>query len=412
MTLENEDNAEISENRLRSILHEKHKEPDADDKGGPSDCDADDAPCSKKKSKGRKGKTVSEEVTDENINEAKGDASLAAASLHPAARSVSDSKSLNATKVEIMKRMVNHAAGMSKSDLTDWFEKSMAIYGPGKSHGVGDVSGKNSASIDSHLGKGPKTKTPMPKLNVREDIEEMFAGSELSEDFKEKSAVIFEAAVEARVIIERTKLEEDYAEALREEVEEFTEGLTDRVDAYMDYVVENWMKDNSVAIESTLRNELMGEFIEGLKNLFTEHYIDIPETKVDIVEAMSEKINDLQEQNSALIVEKTRIQDALVNEIKTDIFEDISAELTLVDKEKLKNLSEGVEFNGDVDDYHAKLELVRDNYFSSAKKAPAPSNILEESFETTEDTTTKVSDPAVKRYADIISRTVKPNIQR
>ena len=125
-------------------------------------------------------------------------------------------------------------------------------------------------------------------------IEEMFNGQDLSEEFKDNVATIFEAAVSAKLIAETVRLEEEFETKLAEEIAIFNEEVTSKLDTYLDYCVENWMKENEVAIESTLRNELASEFVEGLKDLFAEHYINVPEDKVDVLEAMAEKVAALE----------------------------------------------------------------------------------------------------------------------
>jgi hypothetical protein len=331
---------------------------------------------------------------------------LAGSSLHPAAKSISDPKAISTSKVEMMKRMVNHAAGMSKGDLTKWFEDSMKIYGPGKSHGVGDNATRNVDSINTTLGKGPHTKDPMPKIHVREDLDELFVGTELSEEFKEKTAVLFEAAVHARVILETAKLEEEFVELFKEEVEYFTETLTDKLDTYLDYIVENWMEENKIGIESSLRNELTGDFIEGLRSLFTEHYIDIPEEKVDVLNILADKNAELETAYDNLVSENAVLKDALINEAKQDIFEEVSQGLTIPETEKFATLAEGVDFDGDFDSYAKKLGIIKENHFCGKPKK-IKSNILEESFEGDIENKPVSQDPYINSYVAAISRNVK-----
>jgi len=322
----------------------------------------------------------------------------------------SDDKALTCSKVSMMQHMVNAMAGMTKTDAVEWFNKAMAVYGPGKSHGVGDVSKSNEASIDTTLGKGPKTAYPMPKLDSKnhwaEDVEGMFDDQEnLSEDFKEKATTIFEAAVGARVTTEIARLEEEFETKLDEQVEVIREELSSKLDTYLDYVVENWMKENEVAIESTLRNEIMEEFIEGLKGLFAEHYINVPETKVDVLEALADKVESLEAKLDEQITKNAELEEVLIEEAKKDIFEEISSDLALTQQEKFASLAEGIEFNGDLETYTKKLKIVKENYF----KAPTThsSNITEETFEGDVTDTVVSVDPSVNRYVQAIARTVK-----
>ena len=332
---------------------------------------------------------------------------LAGSSLHPAAKAIPDPKAVSTSKVEMMKHMVNYAAGMSKGDLTKWFEDAMKVYGPGKTHGVGDVATRNVDSINSKLGKGPHTKEPMPKIHVREDLDEIFAGTELTEEFKEKVSVLFESAVHARLVLETASLEEEFVNLLQEEIEYFTETLTGKLDTYLDYTVENWMEENKLAVESALRNELTSDFIEGLKTLFTEHYIDIPEDKVDVLNVLADKVTSLEATLEDLISENAILKDALVNEAKQDIFEEVSQGLTIPQIEKFATLSEGVDFDGDFDAYTKKLEIIKESHFSGKVKKVVKSNILEESFEGEIENKPASQDPAINRYVAAISRNVK-----
>jgi hypothetical protein len=329
---------------------------------------------------------------------------LAASSLHPKARP-SDPMS----KLGAMHGVMNVMAGMGKSDLINFFNQVQSQFGPGKDYGVGDKSAANQSTLDMKpsdaTGKSaPKTRDAMPKLNVKEDIEEMFNGQDLSEEFKDNVATLFEAAVSARVIAEQARLEEAYEEALQEEIANFGEELTSKLDTYLDYVVENWMKENEVAIESTLRNELAEEFMEGLKNLFAEHYISVPEEKVDVLEAMAEKVAALEEKLDETITENFELKSFVVENERQDIVESLASDLALTQQEKFAALVEGIEFDGDLDTYAKKLMIVKENYFKN--EATSYSSIEEETFEG-EVSETKNVDPTVGRYLAAISRTVK-----
>jgi hypothetical protein len=341
-------------------------------------------------------KKMEEETVDEET--------LAGSSLHPAARH-SDPMS----KLGAMHGVMNVMAGMGKSDLVNFFNQVQSQFGPGKDWGVGDKSGHNQSSLDMKpsdaTGKSaPKTRDAMPKLNVKEDIEEMFNGQDLSEEFKDNVATLFEAAVSARLIAEQARLEEEYETKLQEEISLFNEELTSKLDTYLDYVVENWMKENEVAIESTLRNELAEEFMEGLKNLFAEHYISVPEEKVDVLEAMAEKVEALESKLDEAISENVELKNFVVENERQGIVESLASDLALTQQEKFSALVEGIEFDGDLDVYAKKLMIVKENYFKN--EATSSSSIEEETFEG-EVAVSKNVDPTVGRYLEAISRTVK-----
>ena len=333
----------------------------------------------------------------ENVEE-----SIASDTLRAGSRSAgSDPKS----KIEAITSVIGAMHSMRKDDLTKWYDQAMALIGKEASSLPASASADSNAStIDMKSGKGPKTRDPMPKLNVREDVEDMFNGEELSEEFKDKASTLFEAAVNARAIVEIARLEEEYEISLEEEVSSIIESVEKNLDTYLDYVVDKWMEANQVAIESSLRNEIMEEFIGGLKGLFAEHYIDVPENKVDVIEAMVVKVEKLEESLCEAIEENTELKELVSESLKQDAVSNIAEGLTMIQAEKFFALAEGIEFDGDLDTYVKKLSLVKENYFV---KSTAKTNLEEETFEGDTSTHTLISDPSVNRYVQAITRTVK-----
>lgn len=339
-------------------------------------------------------------MTDQNeyfeaeVEDALEEGTMAADSLKPASKSVSDPKS----KVEYLTAIVGHLAGAKKDDLVKWFDAVQSQYGPNKDWGVGDHAEANKASVAMKGGK---------KISVKEDVEEMFAGEDLSEEFKEKASTLFEAAVAARTSIEVARLEEEFEEQLETAVAEINEDLSSKLDNYLDYVVENWIEQNEVAIESTLRNELMEEFLDGLKDLFAQHYMNMPQEKVEVVEALATKVEELEARLNETISENYEMKQILVDVEKENIFESMIEDLALSQQEKFRALAEGIDFDGDLDAYAKKLSIVKENYFTGEKRAPSMTNIVEETFEGEVGTETVSVDPAVNRYVQAISRTIK-----
>ena len=333
---------------------------------------------------------------------------LAASSLHPGAKKISDPKS----KLDMINHVLGAMTHMPKEDLTHWFNTVMAQFGPGKDYGVDDHEASNEASIrmkPSHAvsHKGPTVNMPMPKIGMKEDVEEMFAGSDLSEEFKNKASTLFEAAVHARLIVENARLEEAYQQKIQEELEIFEEQITTKLDTYLDYVVENWMKENEVAIESTLRNEIMEEFMDGLKNLFSEHYINVPENKVDVLEALAQKVSSLEEKLDETISENASLKGSLIEENAKEIFVELASDLALTQQEKFAALAEGIEFDGNLNTYAKKLNIIKENYFRNESTSYS-SNIEEETFEgELTESNNRFVDPNVNRYVQAISRNVK-----
>jgi hypothetical protein len=375
----------------------------------------------KKKAKAKKREEEEEEEGEEEEEESSkkkkveeeasiDEETLAASTLKPAAKAVKDPMALDHSKVGVMGQVMNMVGGMSKDDLNK-FAATLAQFGPGKDYGVGDKSGSNQSTIDMKASdavasKGPKTKDAMPKLNVKEDVEEMFNGYELTEDFKLEASTLFEAALSARMVFEAARLEEEYSAKLNEQMEVFQEELTNKLDTYLDYVVEQWMKDNAVAIESSLRNEIMEEFIDGLKGLFAEHYISVPENKIDVVEALAEKVSALEEKLNETITENAELKNAIVADEAEDIFEELASDLALTQQEKFAALAEGIEFDGDLETYSKKLMIIKENYFRNEQTSYS-SNIEEETFEGDIENKTVSHDPQVNRYVQALARTVK-----
>lgn len=224
-------------------------------------------------------------------------------------------------------------------------------------------------------------------VDMSEHVEALLAGEDLSEEFKAKAATIFEAAVKAKIDEEIARLEAAYAETLEEQIEEIQTELSESVDNYLGYVVEQWVQDNEVAIESGLRSELTEEFISGLRNLFSEHYIDIPEDKVSVVEEMAAKVAELEGKLNEEI-ERNVSLNTMINESKRfEILVDACEGLTDTQAEKLKALSEGVEFTS-ADEFGHKLNLIKESYFRSSVKTE---NVLDD-VETSSDAKSMISE--------------------
>lgn len=252
------------------------------------------------------------------------------------------------------------------------------------------------------------------KKAMKEDLDALFHGENLSEDFMNKAATIFEAAVTARVNSLEEKIQEQYAEILEQVTEELKEELTTKVDDYLNYVVEEWVKENELAVESGLRSELTEDFIAGLRNLFVEHYIDIPEEKVDVVEEMTSKVVELESKLNEQISSAVEMRKLIIEYAKREAFHDICEGLTSTQVEKMKSLSEGVEFST-VEDYTQSLLTLRENYFPTKSPAKSNNERLDEETDVVEETqrtsleeakANKIADPVMEAYVKSISRTI------
>ena len=241
------------------------------------------------------------------------------------------------------------------------------------------------------------------KAEMKEDVDALFADdSTISEEFKSKVSTIFEARIEDRVTQIEEEIETRYAGMLEEAVESVKADLTEKVDDYLSYVVEQWMEENEIAIESGLRAELTEDFIGGLRNLFAEHYIDVPAEKVDLVDELAGKVEELESKLNEEIERGVSYAKALVESRKNEIAREVTEGLPATQAEKIKSLAESVEFSTE-DEYKSKLDTIRENYFPSGTKKATEAQ-LNEQFEETEEKKV-INDPFVAAVSQAISKT-------
>ena len=200
------------------------------------------------------------------------------------------------------------------------------------------------------------------ELDVNDDINALVAGEELSEEFQEKAKTIFEAAINSKVAKIEEALEIDHVKALTEEVAEFKNELTERVDSYLEYVASEWMQENQLAVDQGLKGELSESFMTGLKGLFEEHYVSVPEDKYDVLESMVNKLDEMEEKLNEQIDKNVNLNKRLAESTSDGILSDVSEGLAVTQKEKLASLAESVEFETE-NDYREKLVTLRNSYF-------------------------------------------------
>lgn len=240
-------------------------------------------------------------------------------------------------------------------------------------------------------------------LDVSSDINALFADDNtISEEFKAKAATIFEARVLDRVNQIHEEIESRYASMLEESVEAIKNDLTEKVNDYLSYVVEQWISDNEIAIESGLRAELTEEFIAGLRNLFAEHYIDVPAEKVDLVEELAGKVEELETKLNEEIQSGIEYKKALVEATKNEVVREVCEGLTDTQVEKIKSLAESVDFSTE-EEYKSKLETIRENYFPSGVKVADETQLHEKVEDNNEGV--RVTDPFVASVMNAISKT-------
>ena len=305
------------------------------------------------------------------------------------------------TKAGMMKAIYDSLNGMKKAELSDSFAQIMGATLSEEDEEDGDDDDEEEKPVISK-----KLSKEDLEIDVKEDIDAIVSGEELSEDFKTKAATIFEAAVSAKVISEvndRLQIfEDEYTKELSEAKEEYLTNMSEKIDGYLNYVVEEWMEENELAVEKGIRSELVEDFMTGLKNLFQEHYIDIPEEKVDLVDDLFEKVEELETKLDESINTNVEDKKELAKFKKEEVLRSVSEELAETEKEKLTKLADGIDYEDD-SQYQEKLEVLKENYFP--KTSDAPQTISEEVENTeTEENTEEPVDPSISRYVKAMKR--------
>ena len=243
------------------------------------------------------------------------------------------------------------------------------------------------------------------EYDIEEDVNALLGGEELSEDFKEKAKTIFEAAINAKVAGIKEELEAKYEEKLVEEIEAAKESLAERVDSYLEYVADEWFEENALAVETGLKADMTESFLSGMKGLFEEHYVSIPEDKYDVLESMVEKLDDMETKLNEQIERNVALNRRLAESSADGIFAAVVEGLADTQKEKLATLAENVEFESETD-YREKLTTLRNSYFPEQVGTPSTSENLSEEVSTNEVISEEVS-PMMQAYLDTLSRAAK-----
>ena len=214
------------------------------------------------------------------------------------------------------------------------------------------------------------------EFDIEEDVNALLEGEELSEEFQEKAKTIFEAAITSRVAAIKESLETEYSEKLAEETEGVKAELNERVDSYLEYVADEWFTENQLAVEQGLKSEMSESFLSGMKSLFEEHYVTIPEEKYDVLESMVEKLDEMETKLNEQIEKNVSLNSRLAESVADGILESVSEGLAATQKEKLASLSESVEFESE-ESYREKLVTLKESYFPNAAPATKAENLSE-----------------------------------
>ena len=267
------------------------------------------------------------------------------------------------TKAEMAEKMHEMMKGAKKEQL-------MAMY-----NGMQKEMQHKEETEESKL-KREAVENRLKSIDVAEHVEALITGEgDLSEEFKRKAATVFEAAVKSKVRSEVERMEEEYKTELEENITTTKEELTEKVDTYLNYVVEERMKENELAIERGLKGEIAEDFISGLKQLFEDHYVDVPDEKYDVLEAQSEKISELEAKLNEAIEQSVQMKKSNASLVKEQVVSEVTSDLADTEIEKFKSLIEDVDYS-DEESYREKLGTLKENYFP--KNKPVVSETIED----------------------------------
>ena len=241
------------------------------------------------------------------------------------------------------------------------------------------------------------------EFSIEEDVNALFAGEELSEDFQDKARTIFETAIKSKVAEIKEQVQAQYQEQLIEEVAAVKTELTERVDSYLEYVAQEWLEENTLAVEHGLKTEMTESFLAGMKGLFEDHYVTVPEDRYDVLESMVDKLDEMESKLNEQIDKNVALNRRLAESVADVIFAEVSEGLALTQKEKLASLAENVEFDSE-ETYREKLVTLKNSYFSES--ATSAQREVAEEVETVEESAESVS-PLMESYLSVLSRASK-----
>lgn len=303
------------------------------------------------------------------------------------------------TKIGMISAMVGMMSKEPKSKINAMYGKMMDGYHSEMDHA------KEGIHKEMAHAKKEKDKVKKEDIDFSDDVAALFGDEDLSEQFKEKATMIFESAVLSKI---NEQLEEmaEIAEVQKTlEIEEAHSEMTDKLDSYLDYVVEQWLTDNRIAVENGIRTEIAEEFMGGLKKLFEESYIEMPEEKVDVLSDLYDEKESLEEELNKELKKNIELSEQIEELHKTTVISELSEGLTDLQVEKMKSLSEGVDFIS-VDDFAEKVGMLKENYFNSDEEQPTET-IFDEDEPLEEEATSPRVTGEMAQYMSAISRTVK-----
>ena len=278
------------------------------------------------------------------------------------------------TKMEMLKAMYDKMETMKAKDLKASYGKIMSAMNPDEEDDEEDKE------MQEELKKLEAAKAEIEEkiktINVKEDVDALVEGEDLSEDFKAKASTIFEAAVKSKTREEIARLYQATVDEFDAKLEEAKDEMTDKIDTYLNYVVEEWTKENELAIERGLKGEIAEDFISGLKQLFEDHYIDVPDEKYDVLGAQSDKIAELEEKVNEVLEQNIALKDKNGSLVREHVVVEVSEDLTDTEVEKFKSLVEDVDFV-DEESFRAKLDTIKENYFPKVREEVVTEQVID-----------------------------------
>ena len=338
------------------------------------------------------------------------------------------------SRSELMAMMVNYANSLGNKEELAAFVSKLPAAGhvqpdtpDERFHSVNNLATMDNGSNMKSINSSGKTNEPMHALpgamnarspvmapisggSMKEDLALLFGeDSDLSEDFRTKTEALFEAAVATRVGIELASIQEDFENRLEEEVNSLKEEMEENVDAYLNYAVAQWMEDNKLAVESNIRTEVAESFLDGLKTLFAEHYVEIPEQDIPVVESLAAQIADLEEKLNEQTEKNIELSQIIAESEVNEAVAEMSEGMTDTQREKFVKLVEATTYTT-AEEFRKKASVIKETYFSSKSEGRAVARqdqLLSESVDEPEDTSTRVTDPDMQIYVSSLSRSIK-----
>ncbi len=303
------------------------------------------------------------------------------------------------SRVEVMKAVIGQLASMESKELTKWFSDMMS------------QTANRGQTVPNNAAKNAATIKAKPSDAVKEEVASIFAGEEfkdLSEEYKDKTATLIEAAIDFKVIQKVAELEEQYEARLNEELQEAVVAIAESVEKYLQYTASKWLEENEVAIESNIRVDVAENFIHQMLSVFMENNIMVPEKDADIVSEMQSKIDSLAEKLDESIQLNNELNDKISSANKEAVFAEVSEGLVLTQADKLRQLAEAIDFDGDVEKYRSKLVAIKDRFIVTESVDKKPASIdLNESVE--EEQKEEYVDPSMRAYVQTLKRIAKAN---